>query len=641
MPIADTNDEEDHNLANSPAGTDASFAPMDVTIEADISVRRPNRYFGPESTWNSWTEQDRLVAELLDQERSRDLSLHLLNAHSLRRKAEQELSRASQARPGRRRASSANSNSVQSVSITQPSRRWSAWPLAPSDVPRDSEDTIVDVSTMTRSTTGSQPSDWLEQSIVASTTGMATARWRQREWQTADPEHTTPELGALDADEKPNSRRGKGSDLSDAAETLSSGSEPDHDSDAPAIYSQTWLADETTPEIQSKTASASDKANSEDEDEREDQAPTPMADDDEARNLLLPSVRHILSKLDDLLIGLHKARQAYAPNKRKSIRDRETSRSDEDSARISTSRSRSRARRAMRSTSRNSESSTTSKRSGQSDAPDKLLGLRDWSDVVGMAALTGWDPAVVERASERCAKLFNENMIFRTFHEDKDGHSSHSEHYATALADTGSENDSGSGSVILIRSTAACELCVNSSRECEPADARIGYGPCKRCVQDGNVCSGIGARTSKPARCPFNSCERHHIPFRKKGHLQRHIEAVHSDTRAPPTPSPARSSASEGVLASTDLPVCPVESCPRHENPFSEGSKMYRHLRRMHPEVDVEEVKRLEVIRRGERRGGWGDENRRRDISRRYRSKSRGLPSSPLTGNTRASGEVD
>lgn len=42
------------------------------------------------------------------------------------------------------------------------------------------------------------------------------------------------------------------------------------------------------------------------------------------------------------------------------------------------------------------------------------LGLRDWSDVLGMAALKGWDPNVVKRAGKRCAELFDEEMGFRT-----------------------------------------------------------------------------------------------------------------------------------------------------------------------------------------------------------------------------------
>ena len=49
--------------------------------------------------------------------------------------------------------------------------------------------------------------------------------------------------------------------------------------------------------------------------------------------------------------------------------------------------------------------------------PDARVGLRDWSEVIGMASLTGWGDGVVERAAKRCAALFGEGMAFRTFHE--------------------------------------------------------------------------------------------------------------------------------------------------------------------------------------------------------------------------------
>jgi hypothetical protein len=58
---------------------------------------------------------------------------------------------------------------------------------------------------------------------------------------------------------------------------------------------------------------------------------------------------------------------------------------------------------------------------------------------------------------------------------------------------------------------------------------------------------------------------------------------------------------------------CPVKDCFRHrEKGFSEGAKLYRHIRGMHPEVDVEEVKRLETLKRGERRGRWNAREGRR-----------------------------
>ncbi|KAI7546282.1 hypothetical protein KC316_g14776, partial [Hortaea werneckii] len=48
--------------------------------------------------------------------------------------------------------------------------------------------------------------------------------------------------------------------------------------------------------------------------------------------------------------------------------------------------------------------------SGQSK---KELGLRDWSEVLGVAALTGWDQTVIDRTAQRCAALFGEKMAMR------------------------------------------------------------------------------------------------------------------------------------------------------------------------------------------------------------------------------------
>jgi len=41
------------------------------------------------------------------------------------------------------------------------------------------------------------------------------------------------------------------------------------------------------------------------------------------------------------------------------------------------------------------------------------IGLRDWSDVLGIAALQGWDGVVIDAAAKRCAALFGEGMDFR------------------------------------------------------------------------------------------------------------------------------------------------------------------------------------------------------------------------------------
>lgn len=47
----------------------------------------------------------------------------------------------------------------------------------------------------------------------------------------------------------------------------------------------------------------------------------------------------------------------------------------------------------------------------------KRLGLRDWSEVIGTAALAGFPEDVVKRAMQRCADIFGEGMVVRTLVE--------------------------------------------------------------------------------------------------------------------------------------------------------------------------------------------------------------------------------
>jgi hypothetical protein len=45
------------------------------------------------------------------------------------------------------------------------------------------------------------------------------------------------------------------------------------------------------------------------------------------------------------------------------------------------------------------------------------VGLLDWSEVLGIASLTGWDSQAIARTAQRCATLFGEGMTFRSFDE--------------------------------------------------------------------------------------------------------------------------------------------------------------------------------------------------------------------------------
>ena len=57
----------------------------DSRLEA-FEEGRPNRWTGAPTTWLSITEQERGLAESLEELRNRDLSVHLYNAHILKKR---------------------------------------------------------------------------------------------------------------------------------------------------------------------------------------------------------------------------------------------------------------------------------------------------------------------------------------------------------------------------------------------------------------------------------------------------------------------------------------------------------------------------------------------------------------------------
>ncbi|KAI1137256.1 RNA polymerase I-specific transcription initiation factor-domain-containing protein [Hypoxylon sp. FL0543] len=72
-------------------------------------------------------------------------------------------------------------------------------------------------------------------------------------------------------------------------------------------------------------------------------------------------------------------------------------------------------RAAARSPSQASSASAGSQRRRASSRP--RVGLRDWRDVLGAAALAGFPAAALDRAARRCADLFNQSMTLHTLLE--------------------------------------------------------------------------------------------------------------------------------------------------------------------------------------------------------------------------------
>ncbi len=572
LPDSDNHQVEDDPRVDASQDSEVLHEAPDAFAAEGSYLIRQNRYYGPASTWRGWTKNDRGMAESLDQDRAQDLSIHLYNAHVLRLEAQnlKEIVRQ------KRRRGTSETDDVED-GIFEPPRLWTAWPTSPQEVPRDYLNT---------SPADNRPSRDLEECLIALTTKGARERWNARDWlaesalkKQRDSKYP-PSLLVVETLRE---------SLVDAGQSSVMVEDNEGGHHAPATDYSTTESDMPKMQMFSSQAVFDNDASSEKDSDNasEDDAytigfdarPVPLADDDRAHRLLIPSTRHVVSKLDDLLMGLHRTRQAYAA----------LGTSDDDDSVVASAidtdgnasapqkqgRGRPRKRQALSETTSDSEVSAPSsavkrtknmraRHSKPQDVKIDRLGLRGWTDVLGIAALTGWDESVVERASMRCAELFGQNMLFRTFHEgEQEGEKSYfTEHLAT------------------------------------------GGEPIERKVEDENHSSATESEASKALTCPFETCPWHTKPFKRRENLRNHLKRFHLQSGGLDN--------EEGITNGPDI-LCPVETCHRHRDAFTKGSKLYAHIRRMHPEVNVEKLKRLEAQRRGETRGKWSGEKRMRN----------------------------
>ena len=167
----------------------------------------------------------------------------------------------------------------------------------------------------------------------------------------------------------------------------------------------------------------------------DDLQPAVLADDLHAASILQPSILNILAKVDTLLMNLHHSQKSCCSvDPRGSAENTDTepsSKSRSKSIKPKRCRSTTRPRSSTffdNSTSidndfdRRSEHRRKRRFSSQDDRLQRRkrkLGLRGWSDVLGIASMSGFQPAVFQRAAARCESLFEEQMQFRKLHESR------------------------------------------------------------------------------------------------------------------------------------------------------------------------------------------------------------------------------
>ena len=363
-------------------------------VEAPTPVKeaprsRPNKYHGPASTWRDRTALERSIAASLDQKRAEDLSLHLYNFYSLKKGALNF-----NAQQGNRLDEGVRTPSRGRVWVS--SKDWTSWPMAPELVPRDQG--ANQLETMTALGLSARKKklssfDILQELLIAQACKSAKEKFCKRDWEDTE----------FDSPAPPNDRR------------------------FPRKARNIDYVDD----------SSNDGA----------LQPVVLADDQIAKSILQPSLSHMIGKLDALLMGLHHARASYAKHTKPFIGPQGTM---DDESPVDKKRKRQVSnkdnykRRNTRqkvspdlsenlSATEDEPNLTRGRRSGSDrrsvqppsrsrSRPDRITGLRDWSDVLGVASLCGWEGKAVAKAAERCSNLFGEGLVLRTLEEGQDGY---------------------------------------------------------------------------------------------------------------------------------------------------------------------------------------------------------------------------
>lgn len=398
-----------------------------------VPPSRPNKYHGPPSTWRNWTAAERELAASLQQLTANDLSVHLYNAFHLQRRPEKL----------RQQVTKHYEGGVEGAEAWLPPKVWTAWPLPPEIVPREAD-------ILRWEEEGNRPGDFhgrrdtpihnLKELLVGHVLEKAKERFWAREWEDDEPDS---------ADGKPSrelgSRSGQSND--DSEEFDSSPPRAEHTSRESSSSARAEVDDDNVQPHGAEVSPRAERATRPSGDHWNQNLggfePEIMIDDDKASDILEPTMNHVLAKFDNLLMGLHHARSAYMALDDSASESHQDFRDPPPSQQEKGKRSKPRQRRGRprsngkssvgsamdiagdsrpSSTSRTrSQRPSSSSRKAQSFQNRKArVGLRDWSDILGIASMTGWESAVVEKAATRCAALFDEGISFRTLHEGTD-----------------------------------------------------------------------------------------------------------------------------------------------------------------------------------------------------------------------------
>ncbi|KAJ5675586.1 hypothetical protein N7462_008483 [Penicillium macrosclerotiorum] len=482
---------------------------LDRGLDPITGVERPNRWTGPPTSYRRNISDALEAHESLSANRARNLGAHLYNAFAIKNGTPETVQN-----PG-------NGDLKGEFYVSRP---WTAWPQLASRVPRIQQTLrgyLDDPETFHMQSDPRSSAD-LEESIMATMMRSAKETFMSRQCDLEEVRVTRVRRGE-DPDQMTDTQDEK-TDFDGKEQTQSR---------RPVILQ-----------------------------------PVIQADDEKSRRQLRPMARNVITELDRLLMGLHhsvKGRVNDDESDSAPASDSGDSGDDESRSRSrrnygSRSQSRGRRRKRMRQQSRQSDVSSqrslsqrqstgtslrnqsmpsvsqsrgrsrTSRSSlGTDDRPTNRhrRGLRDWSEVMGLASMLGLPPAAVMRASKRCADLFGQDMTFQTLLE---GHIQRvsplegSFHQYAYVESEGEPEAASPPPSTRHKAKASRQNPRARGADSHPSNA---LGASSQTAESSRAPRGKGEHRKADLICPLKRCPRHLDGFSRRWNLNLHLKRVH------------------------------------------------------------------------------------------------------------------
>ncbi|CAM1504505.1 Fc.00g020960.m01.CDS01 [Cosmosporella sp. VM-42] len=546
----------------------------------DLHDNRPNRWKGPKSTWRALTEEDRLLWHSMKQLQDQDLAVHLYDAFALKRRGGNAVTAPDlmiKTEDGRE-------------AVWAPPKFWTAWPLKERQVPKEGlikSQNDEDERFTFRKREQILPSTELEEELSATILRTAKNRFRRKKGKMAVPslevvaatagesgsgtpglssreESAIPETEAEGDDEEDDEYQDEKMQADAYTATLRIREEPK--SYEPVVSTNDDLSYELLrPSVRhilshldatltilhnSRTAGLNYLSDSSTEDESDSQSgqkrargrprakPQPSIETDTPNTPPTPGTRKrgrprkIRLPRDgetheEMLLRI--AREGHrrlptTPQDKEAAFEEWIRKGDET---IERERSLS----LMRQESEGVETEDDDDpRMSNVDRKRLRWGLRDWSNVLGAAALAGFSSEVIERTTRRCADLFGEGMVVRKLTEAPiaQGTGIETKEYrpeAIRLMYSSSDPDSSSEEALLSQRRVAsrqASLARSSHSHSPPSTPRGRRSQTPRSPAPSRSGSSAGL-----VFCPISSCDRAAQGFSRKANLRRHMELVH------------------------------------------------------------------------------------------------------------------